>query len=41
MDEEAILREAQSAGELVASMVAGDPDHEKMQLLQAMNDAKL
>lgn len=41
MDEGAILREAQSAGELIASMVAGDPVRAEMQLLQAMNEAKL
>ena len=41
MDEEAILREAQAAGELVAAKVAVDPVHEEMQLLQAMRESKL
>lgn len=41
MDEEGILREAQEAGERVASEVAEDPAHKEMLLLQAMREAKL
>ena len=41
MDEEAILRDAQAAGERIAEMVAKDPVHAEMQLLQAMRAAKL
>jgi hypothetical protein len=41
MNEEAVLREAQAAGELVAATVSSDPVHEEMQLLQAMREAKL